>query len=244
MKRIEPLQYRVIRTDRTAVANTVRRAIETKPAPFFQSVRHLLCDLDSSSSSLPEEEIYALLRLCTCLSSLYILSDHPKPALLPILQEIPQLREFTGSLKILFSRSVATFNPPLFCTVTHMNILEEVGIAMSACLAAMPALTHLCLFADVLEPILEFLFGNCKRLHVLINLWPSTRPGAARMMTLDPPVKDARLVITVFDDSAGDWEAGANGGRDLWADADAFLAYKHSKQIACTSPTSLFSLEV
>ncbi|KAJ7100695.1 hypothetical protein B0H15DRAFT_943991 [Mycena belliarum] len=224
---IEPFLYRVIRLDRLPVSEAVRQAMRAKPASFFRdSVRHLFLNPALWSA----DEVHALLRLCPRLESLYTLGEFSTPALLPALQGLPHLRRWGGPLDGLFGTHAAIdLAQPFFRRITHLDLFDAAhngDVRLAAGLAALPALTHLCLNNTVGAGFVRQVLADCARLRVLVHLWNPFLSGSAREIAANPPVPDARFVVGVFVNYWDDWEVGAHGGTDFWAAADAFVAQK------------------
>ncbi|KAJ6598353.1 hypothetical protein DFH09DRAFT_57007 [Mycena vulgaris] len=236
---IEPFLYRVIRVDHWPTVDAVRRAMHTKPASFFRdNVRHLFLGFCRFHSKLSEEEAHTLLRLCSGIVSFSSYCwDHSESALLPILEGIPKARRWAGSLQDLFgSRSAIDLTHSFFDTITHLDMFEVLtsgsdDVRICAGLAALPALSHLCLNEGIEEAVLRCMLEQCARLQVLVNLWHSSETKLARKIANNPPATDERFVVCVFGDYWADWEVGARGGTDFWAAADAFVAKKRRGEI-------------
>ncbi|KAJ7705480.1 hypothetical protein B0H17DRAFT_1326265 [Mycena rosella] len=211
---LEPLLYRVliIGSD-DGVSNAVRRAMQTKPAGFFhKSVRHV-----AITTLRSQEDSYALLRLCTGLVSFSTLGYSFQPAILPILQKMTQMRKWSGHLNQLFGTPAAIdFTHPFFRAITHLDIFDTVtGNDMEAyvSLAAMSALTHLCLNGQVGEAFSWRVLDECAHLQVLVNMWEEEiDTHLARAIAANPPVSDKRFVVCLYyENYLKDWEVGARG---------------------------------
>ncbi|KAJ7489319.1 hypothetical protein FB451DRAFT_686851 [Mycena latifolia] len=219
---IEPLLYRVIRLDDASMAHAVRRAMQTKPAGFFQKSVRYVSFVSSPLSVLSVEETYALLRLCPRILSLH--TRPATPALVPILQGMSQLRMWSGSLQELFGNSAIDLSLPSFRTVTHMTLLQEF-LGPITVLLALPALTHLGLRGSNLD-LVQRVLDECTYLQVVVNLWHYTNTHLAIQGAHRPPIMDVRYVVCVYRDEWDEWELGARGGLDYWEAADAFIARK------------------
>ncbi|KAK7052183.1 hypothetical protein R3P38DRAFT_1638258 [Favolaschia claudopus] len=230
---IEPLLYRVIRTDVEEIDFALQHARETKPASFFhRSVRHLY--IGSRGFTGP-----SLLPVCPDILSLAYISPRGQPALLEAVQGFRNIRRWSGSLVDLFDGSDAvSLNLPVFETVTHLDVFDDIDvfnqytIQLCASLTALPALTHLCLNKKVPSQIIRSLLSDCSRLQVFVIMW-SSRVLAEAMVERHRKagLEDPRFVVAVCDDYWADWEVGARGGVDFWAAAEAFVARKRSREI-------------
>ncbi|KAJ7088695.1 hypothetical protein C8R44DRAFT_892752 [Mycena epipterygia] len=237
---IEPVLYRVIRIDHLPVlpmADAVRRAMEAKSASFFEeSVRHLLL---APIPNWSDEDVCTLLRLCPRLVSFAISKGcFSRPPSLSILQGMHEVRNWSGSLEDLFgSHTTIDLGHPFFRTVTHMDIFEVVhddDIRICPGLAALPALTHLCLNGGTGAGAVRRVLEQCMHLRVLVNMWHKSDNEGAYEIASNPPVTDVRFVVSMFSDYWKDWEVGARGGIDFWAAADMFVARKRRGEIELT----------
>ncbi|KAJ6598415.1 hypothetical protein DFH09DRAFT_1131724 [Mycena vulgaris] len=235
---IEPLLYTVLAMDEAEMAKAVQRAMRVKPPSFFRDhVRHLLL---SPSRSLSDEELHEILRLCPRIVSLCLGHMMSKPALLPILEAMSEVRRWSGSLDGLFGTGRAVIDHPLgnpfFRTVTHMDIFDAVDNSDLDGLAAMPALTHLCLSDDLAcgDNFLRHVLDQCSHLQLLANFLHYSEDKITEIAA-NPPVADLRFVVYVYHDYWAEWKTYARGGHDFWAAADAFVARKRRGEIEGTS---------
>jgi hypothetical protein len=223
--------------DRSKIAEGVGQAMQLKSKSFFSdNVRHLYINPQSRWSP---EKISELLRLCPQLVSLFVIGHLLQPTLLPILDGMAQAQRWGGCLGNLFGISSAIdLSHPFFRTVTHIDIFEAVddenGAQICPGLAALPALTHLCLNNDVPVDIFKRLLEQCPRLQIMLHLWHEVYSESARDVANDPRVADVRYVVAVFTDYWSDWEGWARGGTDVWAAADTFVARKRQDEIEGT----------
>ncbi|KAJ7892695.1 hypothetical protein B0H13DRAFT_2665615 [Mycena leptocephala] len=210
---IEPLLYRVIWVDPHAHATktaAVRAAIHSKPADFFKAaVRHLFLD---GSSEFSEEEAEILLRLCQNLVTFAATGVFSRPRQLPILAGM-HVRRLSGCLNKLFgSRDAVDFGHPLFLSITHLDVFVDLAdAAMYTRLAAIPALTHLCLNGVIAWDIFHGLLADCSTLKLLVNVWNHQSASPAEKFADATPFVDARFVVATFMDYWADWEAGRRG---------------------------------
>ncbi|KAJ7472563.1 hypothetical protein FB451DRAFT_1175305 [Mycena latifolia] len=203
--------------------------MQKKPASFFRdSVRHVLL---RSSAAFSDKDTYALLGFCPGLVSFVVVGDLTSPALLPIIQWMPQIRKWGGSLKDLFgSYRAIDLSHPFFRAVTHLDIFDVFpnnDPRIYDQLAALPVCTHLCLNGNVAVEVLQRVLEQCPHLQVLVNL----RHAEDKRVRATVPVPDMRLVVLIYRDYWSDWEVGARGGIDFWAAADAFVERKRRGDI-------------
>ncbi|KAJ7489305.1 hypothetical protein FB451DRAFT_686637 [Mycena latifolia] len=206
--------------------------MRAKPASFFRdSVRHIF--LNSSAWSV--DEVYALLRLCPRLESFYTTGEFSTPAMLPVLRGMLQMSKWGGPLEQLFGTySAIDLSQSFFRNITHMDLFDVAhngDVRISSGLAALPALTHLCLNNNVGVDFLRRVLEDCTRLQILVHLWNPYYSEPAREIATNPPVSDVRFVVGVFLNYWDDWEVGARGGTDFWVAADAFVARKRRGEI-------------
>lgn len=224
----------------------LRHAIQAKSASFFEtSVRHIFL----MGTELSNEEAHALLRLCPRIVSLAIPTPFAKPALLPILQGMTRVRKWSGNLEALFGTYAALdLGHAFFRALTHVDIYDddienEEMEKLCPGIAALPALTHLCLSQNVSAVVLQRLLEQCMHLQVLVNLWEDAYEDRAREIASSPPVADPRYMVSVYvsHEYLSDWEVGVHGGIDFWAAADVFVARKRRGEIEGTSSIFLFA---
>lgn len=131
---------------------------------------------------------------------------------------------------------------PLFLSVTYLDILpasEVPGVwADWSHLAALPALTHLCLGKEILGAILPQLVVQCPRLVVISTAIFSA--SQADLFADNLPVNDVRVVVRIILDYVVDWETGARSGVDFWVRAERFITRKRRGEIYSASSCSLF----
>ncbi|KAJ7184693.1 hypothetical protein C8R46DRAFT_1208871 [Mycena filopes] len=229
---IEPLLYEVIWPSsqyRPSRARAVLAAMATKPAPFFQNVRHLLLD---NPSPFMMEDAQKLIRLCPNIVNLAIVGPYAHPALLSVLSGL-RLRHL-AICPTLFSANAVDFHHPIFASVTHLDLVDFDASGVDADLRLLPALTHLCVnadFADFAPDVMRALLADCTLLKVLVNLWPASLTDLAQECAKAITFKDARLVIAAYTNYWHDWEAGARGRGDFWDAAEAFVARKRAGEI-------------
>ncbi|KAJ7705484.1 hypothetical protein B0H17DRAFT_1193157 [Mycena rosella] len=161
--------------------------------------------------------------------------------MLPILQKMTQARKWAGHLDKLFGTPAAIdLTHPFFRAITHLDIFETVTDNDMAyvSLAAMSALTHLCLNGQVGEAFSRRVLDDCAHLQVLINMWEEeTDAYLPRDIAADSPVSDKRFVVCLYyADYLKDWEVGARGGLDFWVAADDFVERKRRGEIEGALP--------
>ncbi|KAJ7238821.1 hypothetical protein B0H12DRAFT_1136794 [Mycena haematopus] len=238
---LEPLLYRTIVNTNTRQILAVIAAMSSKPAPFFQkAVRNVFLGWDKS---LPPDETRKLLGLSTGIENLAIFGHLLDPSLLPLLADMP-LRRLITNLAQLFgaplnSGTGINLTHPLFASLTHLTILQAGAHRIPPSqLAALPALTHLCVRVSRIEwqwDAMRALLDKCAKLEVLLALWSSTESKAARLTAERTPWSDPRFVVAVLAVSAGasiqkSWEAGTRGGVDFWIEAETLVARKRIKE--------------
>lgn len=209
------------------------KAMGTKPPEFFHAVRHLALWYSSEICSV--DDVKQLLTLCKGVVDLSY-GNLADASLLPILAEM-HLQRLSVCLEELFS-GPPDLTHPLFRSITHLDICDNVDINAALIPAydqipALPALTHLALDFRVPTNIALGLLEQCPRLELLIMLWPQFYDDLYEEAQ-EPRVYDVRFVIGLLEDYWKDWEAGAKGLSDSWAQGDDFVARKRNGQIDAT----------
>ncbi|KAK7050508.1 hypothetical protein R3P38DRAFT_1760988 [Favolaschia claudopus] len=230
---IEPFLYTVVRTDIKGMHSAVERAIKTKPDSFFtRSVRHIYLGPYKFDGPL-------LVRMCPNLISLAYIRPRGQPVLLAAIHSFRNIQRWSGSLVDLFDAADAVdLSLPVFKTVTHMDVFDDLesknrySSKLCASLAALPALTHLCLNRTAEpRPIRNFL-QHCAGLQVLVIMWSKPLPAKAMLGALrEAGITDVRYVVAVCNGYWDDWEVGARGGVDFWVAAEDLIARKRSGEI-------------
>lgn len=211
------------------MASSLLSPTPSKPASFFQdAVRHIHIDVHSDWS--PD-----ILRVCTRTQNLAsILVD---PTLLPILLQM-DLRRLALSLKNLFSGwKHVDMTHPGFARLTHLDVFDddiEEDLQIVPHVAALPALTHLCLNNGIPRDIMRAVLLACPRLQVLVSCWHYAKASAGRDLAHNPPLADPRFVVGIYRRYDLDWESGAKGGPDFWSLADDFVARKRDGEVPGT----------
>ncbi|KAJ6551287.1 hypothetical protein B0H19DRAFT_165581 [Mycena capillaripes] len=229
------------------MADAVRRAMQVKPASFFHaSVRHVY--IRRASSQWTEAQSHALLRLCPRLISLATVARWTPKTMLPVLEELTDVRRWGGCLHDLFgAHSAVDLGLPFFRGLTHIDVFERFGVEedpldddgsgrICVGLATLPALTHLCLNRGVPQDVLQRVLKDCAHLQLLVSKWGDAK--RARESAAATLIVDVRYVVAVTGEDAqywADWEVGTRGGTDFWAAADAFVARKRSGEIDASS---------
>ncbi|KAJ6518752.1 hypothetical protein C8R45DRAFT_949139 [Mycena sanguinolenta] len=237
---MEPLLYRVLTLPHkwdSPRAAACRRALRLKPTVLVNGVRHLFL---AGYTDWPDNDVHTLIRLCAPqLLSFAVVASLEQPSLLPSFAHITQLRRWVGNLEDFFggprdgTYSALDLSLPAFRTITHMDIFDEFTdenvAVISAGLAALPCLTHLCLNDIPLDRVTR-ISAQCVRLCVLVLMVTFAEDTADNV-----PMMDVRIVLTVIGDYWADWEVAARGGTDFWAAADEFVARKRRGEIAASS---------
>ncbi|KAJ7438915.1 hypothetical protein B0H11DRAFT_2293615 [Mycena galericulata] len=226
---VEPYLYRVVKVSSHPPYSIIQEDLlrpgpQSKPASFYQNaVRHLYLDQESEWS--PE-----VLRVCTRTRSFSATGRSPNPSLLLILLET-DLRQLGVSLEHLFGGvRYIDLNHPLFTSITHLDIFDDITesyyIQIPQQIASLPTLTHLCLNDHVPADILRAILSDCTNLHILVNLWHYSKVSEGRALARNPPLKDSRFVVGMYQNYPREWEAGARGDNDCWRAAENFIAQK------------------
>ncbi|KAJ7828976.1 hypothetical protein B0H13DRAFT_2116563 [Mycena leptocephala] len=240
---IEPLLYRLIWFDhppndprQIAETNAVLAAMESKATSVFREVRNLFL---KCSSGGPAEKGCSLLRLCPNVVKLFLSpsSSSAEPQLVTVLGGMHICKLSVWLPNLFGAESLATgidFTHPLFISITHLHILNRIEMENEIYpgLTGLPALTHLALNQTVLWDALRKVLYGCKKLAVLVNLWPMFRSFRGREFSEKTPFSDTRFVVTAYTDLWREWRAGAEGGMDFWTAANGFIARKQRGEIS------------
>ncbi|KAJ7132711.1 hypothetical protein C8R46DRAFT_655823 [Mycena filopes] len=224
---IEPLLYRVVCVkQRRHRYDAALPALLNKPAEFCRlAVRHLLLDA-------PGEISHKLLKLCSSVTDLGLGGSFQlDPAVLPTLAEM-RLQRLTVNIQALGG----DMTHPSFSFLTHLTILAHYSATLRLIveqIPTLPALTHLTVFFDIPQDVIESILTSSPRLQQLMVLYlkhPAFASRYDRAKTLQGC--DPRFVIALYTQYWSTWAACAEGlGDDHWARGDAFLAQKRRGEI-------------
>ncbi|KAJ7443120.1 hypothetical protein FB451DRAFT_1568734 [Mycena latifolia] len=242
---IEPLLYTVVRVNESPkIARAIMCATDSKPASFFHnSVHHLLLE---SGAPWTLSEATEFLKLCPRLISFAAFGQFADPTLLPILGQM-RLRQISVALRTLFGGvGSIDLTHAVFASTTHLDILDPIdqsGTGICARIAALPALTHLCLDRITSWKRLETLLADCPRLEVLVSLFPRKESSMASQWAWSSPIHDPRFVVAVYTDLADNWEARARCRPNFWSLAEDFVARRRAGSEALTFRFSESSIQ-
>ncbi|KAF7336237.1 hypothetical protein MVEN_02171600 [Mycena venus] len=230
---IEPLLFRVIRLsqENSPMVRALLDAMESKPPEFFHnSVRHLALELDWDCS---EDEGRQLLALCKGVSNFGSSYGFTDPVLLPFLAEM-RIQRLSLTLSELFGPGSIDLTHSLFRSVTHLDMFGLEGVVeVFPDVPLLPVLTHLCLDSNIQREILLNLLAELPRLKLLLVQWQPEEKDLYELART-PRAYDVRFVIGLCYDYWADWEAGARGLSDPWAQGDDFVARKRKHEIEAT----------
>jgi hypothetical protein len=237
--RIEPLLYRVVHLGiYDSMPHTLLTATKTKPPGFFHgAVRQMYLD---SSIDWSQEDAEEVLSLCSGVFHLEIVGKFANPRILPSLAQM-RLRRLSARLEDLFGESSSVdLTHPLFASITHLDVYDSIGETwILTHIAALPALTHLCLNEKVPWDIIRAVLRDSPRLELLANFWEY--PGdIGRERAQDPPVRDVRFVMGMYANHWHDYDEGVKRLYNFWSVPDGFVARKRSGAI----PGNICSLVV
>ncbi|KAJ6553069.1 hypothetical protein B0H19DRAFT_1155575 [Mycena capillaripes] len=234
---IEPLLIRVVILCNGRDSERALRLLnlmDSKPPEFFHAVRHLALGYFTQICS--DDKARQLLTLCKRVVNLSC--SQSDPTFLPILAEM-RIQRLSLSLTHLLGPldGVLDLAHP-FAYITHLDMCDGADIAELpditkqtwAQILALPALTHLCLDLVVPRDNLLAALANCPRLELLLVLCPLF-PTRLYESVRVPHVYDVRFVIALDGDYYKDWEAGAKGLSDMWAQGNDFVARKRRGEV-------------
>ncbi|KAJ7282382.1 hypothetical protein C8J57DRAFT_1463116 [Mycena rebaudengoi] len=223
---IEPLIYRTLlpHTLSPRVQAALLLAIQRAPAKFTKYVQNLFI-----ISGCHEGCAMLLVSLCNRISRLALFDG--KPAMLLPLDNM-QVDHLSCYLLQLFGNAAGEIDPrrPLFQALTHLDLWDGSDWVAKLPIAALPALTHLCVHGDHTSSFLLSMLKKCDKLHILVHMY-WTQQDLRKRPEAVPDFVDQRLVLIVLDKNIEDWAAGAKGGQDFWTRADKFVAKKRRGEI-------------
>ncbi|KAJ7501935.1 hypothetical protein B0H11DRAFT_1991637 [Mycena galericulata] len=200
-------------------SNPTASAFQAKPASFLaMAVRH------ASVSSEPNLE--------SGIINLNLDGD--------VLSMCEALGEMNVQKLALTPSGGTTFPPlnhPVFLSVTHLDVYKEsrdVGSWQTwSHLAALPALTHLCLSESISRAILPQVVEKCPQLHLIVTAyWGLGCRIDALEFAETLTFNDHRVVVmAVATDHETDWGKGATQDNDFWVRAEIFLTRKRNGEI-------------
>ncbi|KAJ7628244.1 hypothetical protein DFH06DRAFT_724320, partial [Mycena polygramma] len=228
---VEPLLYRVLTIDNGS--SSILRAAEAKSASFLHiAVRHVYLERPVELS----EPRKMLLRKCTGAIDLYFdtifeidFFDLGPTRLLKLSLSVPSNVSTRRQL----------LQHPNLRPLTHLDLYEPADVRPTwedwSALAALPALTHLCLSREFPSDVLIRAMKDCPRLAVAVRaFWGGLKEredaisSARNIATI---TTDPRIVVLVVSSYDEDWGVGARGGEDCWIHAEAFIAEKRRGKI-------------
>ncbi|KAF7303826.1 hypothetical protein MIND_00612400 [Mycena indigotica] len=234
---IEPLLYRVLRTDHAPTSTAIHQAMATQPPEFLRGrVRHLYFDW-----SWMQEDCYLVLDQCTAITSFAATLHFSPTRILPLIDALDNLHYWNSSMRAIFGElERVDLSRKGFQNITHMHmfdLLEDEHLAMASQLLQLPRLTHLAL-NNPPDLISGSLLRGCRHLLVFNRiLTQSVTLDQAREMANKLPFEgqDERYLVSLFPERYwDDWTNGAFGGEDIWTRAEDFLAKKRRGEISAS----------
>ncbi|KAJ7038821.1 hypothetical protein C8F04DRAFT_1231925 [Mycena alexandri] len=235
----EPLLYAVLPLDRRRSIRDVHERLIAKP--FLRTaIGHVLVDLRFFEDS----------EWCTLIGQILSSTESKLDVVIKggILDSAPGYKSFRTALRQMpqhltfeFAMDLEIFillKESVLSTVTHLTLLhtdqyKSITWDYWLRIADLPALTHLCLTANVSRVILPQLLDQCPRLQAVVTTWLTPANSRARVeafsYVLTTP--DPRVVVTNLPDFFDEWERTARCGYDLWMRADEFIARKRRGEI-------------
>ncbi|KAJ6502872.1 hypothetical protein C8R47DRAFT_1210922 [Mycena vitilis] len=231
---VEPLLYRVLEiVDRNDPALS---AAQIKSASFLHSaVRHVYLDIPMD---LPKQ-LKKLLKDCTGMTDLCI-GEMFQIDLFDLLGPIC-LRQLNVCVWGDASDRRYLLQHPFLRSITHLSLSEQSSGRCAtweewSALATLPALTHLCLSLGFGSEALIHALRECPRLAIAVAAFGYGAKEHAKAVSfadqIATPVSDPRLVVLIVWFREQDWTDGAQGGKDSWFRAQAFIDAKRRGEIA------------
>ncbi|KAJ7155231.1 hypothetical protein C8R46DRAFT_437858 [Mycena filopes] len=200
----------------------------SQPSPM-RHVRHLaLTKLDSEGNLT-----LRILSACPGVVRL-ALFEISSPAFLPFIMQM-SLERLAADINGLFKGTAIDFRHSIFASLTHLDLFEfPTSGDWGTGLCSLLRLTHLSFnctdpgqFSRSGAPAIAYILANCKRLEVLVLVFPIER-ARSDFGDCEGFADDPRSVTLVDTDYLDDWEIGAGGGEDYWIRAERFVQMRRS----------------
>ncbi|KAJ7621696.1 hypothetical protein DFH06DRAFT_1232502, partial [Mycena polygramma] len=233
---IEPLLFRVISVtpENSEIVPALLKAMDCKPPAVFHGVRRIMLPVESDAI-FPHEDAQRLLKLCNRLISFAcdFYDTSTGPNLLPMLAALHPQRLLLRP-RHLFGKAALDLQHPLFHSVTHLDLIGLTGVGdVLRQVTTLTTLTHLSVSHASPRRRLLAVLGKCPHLMLLLVKVISTSPRA-HDEEQSPHVYDVRFVEGTYPSRWTDWQAGAKGLSDSWAQVDDFVARKRKGEIEAT----------
>lgn len=243
--RIEPLLYRVVsvaearRFKETArrrmTSATYLKMLHSVPASFLHThVQHV-----ALASTVTPDELNTILTKCgnsIANLGLFHVDYGSRAGPFPDAMAHMPLRRLAADLEPLLRGRPIDMGHRVFSRLTHLDLFDINDYASPqdewpARLAALPSLTYLSFNFPLFSihrdhrPLLCGVLAQCENLEVLALVCGDPRLMRSKVddETYAYFEGDARAVFMLADDFLGDWEVGADGGRDYWRRAEEFV---------------------
>ncbi|KAK7048975.1 tyrosinase central domain-containing protein [Favolaschia claudopus] len=255
---LEPILYHLLLLNGIRSIESVLTVILSKPPSFLESaVRHLL--LYSSPFSLKPDTLSQFLHRCPGIISLSLIGDITGPHLLPALAQMHTLKRLSIEMKLLFPDSQVDLDHPLFASITHLELFEEVyldeedepndllWLLHPQAPAKMANLEYLGFNTQLHPSFLCTVHDRYEQLRVLVVGFTATDEESAVGFLEEVTEQTAamseedgekgmgvgmeRLVVATYENPYQDWERGVRGGEDVWARAEEFVRRKRGGEV-------------
>ncbi|KAF8206825.1 hypothetical protein K438DRAFT_448822 [Mycena galopus ATCC 62051] len=230
---IEPLLFRTISIHHTVPPlpfsrlpfAAVAKLVIFQPDALREHTRHV-CFVDVRLADVVPD----FLSRCRCIMNLAFVRTVWVPHLDFLLTRLP-LERLSFTLRAL--GMIFPWPDPfdgahsLFSSITHLSILDYEVQADDwrtwSGLAEIPNLTHLSSINGMSNSVLRGALKHCTRLEALVWVYPSQASLDENEAPTTEITDDPRFVALVVSNRFVDWETGARGGSDYWADASALV---------------------
>ncbi|KAJ7601941.1 hypothetical protein DFH06DRAFT_1351816 [Mycena polygramma] len=129
----------------------------------------------------------------------------------------------------LFGTAALDLQNPLFHSVPHLDLIGFTGVEdVLGQVTTLTTLTHFSVSDASARWRVLAVLGKCPHLMLLLVKVIS---NARRTHRVESHVYDVRFVEGTYPSRWPDWQAGANGLSDSWAQADEFVARKRKGEI-------------
>ncbi|KAJ7766668.1 hypothetical protein B0H16DRAFT_1522173 [Mycena metata] len=233
---VQPLLYSALHISKPN--DPILAVLRSKPASFLQNaVRHVFLLNDPDMKDVNQE----VLTICSGIVNLVIDREFDRD-LLPILDtmHLRSLDLYIPPMGSLWAHS--TLKHPLFFSITHLSFYQNHADGPEPSkwdnwsrLAALPALTHLCLSEDISSIFPEAL-KECRGLVLAVTLfWTRVEARSANAFVQELAITDARFFVMVTPNAiTKEWQLGARGGDDFWVRAERFITRRRAGEIEKT----------
>ncbi|KAJ7049578.1 hypothetical protein C8F01DRAFT_1183237 [Mycena amicta] len=213
---IEPTLYRSLEL---RDPHRLSRLLTAKSREFFvKTTRHVSLDYPATG----RDDALEVLDLCPRVTHLSLHTDNYDDMLHAAFLRLQQLRCLSFYPGDVLCGPKTDGSLPVFCSLTHLEILYHDDYDIESFCSALPVLTHLAVDADVGWPRAVILLAQCKKLIRLVLLAGARRFAENMEASAPKDFADPRVVITWYET----WNEGVLDSHSYWDVVEEFLARK------------------